>query len=123
MTNGPFSGITILDLTSVISGPFATAILGDQGARVIKVEGMSGDTLRFGGAMRGNMSSLFMSMNRNKESIAIDLRQKEGVELVMKLAEKADVCIQNYRPGVVERLGIGDDAMKAINPRLVPAIA
>lgn len=119
MTKGPFSGITILDLTSVISGPFATAILGDQGARVIKVEGMSGDTLRFGGAMRGNMSSLFMSMNRNKESITVDLRQKEGVDLVLQMAEKADVCIQNYRPGVVDRLGIGYEAVKAINPSIV----
>lgn len=119
MANGPFSGITILDLTSVISGPFATAILGDQGARVIKVEGMNGDTLRFGGAMRGGMSSLFMSMNRNKESIAIDLRQKEGVDLVMQLAGKADVCIQNYRPGVVDRLGIGYEAMKSVNPSIV----
>jgi crotonobetainyl-CoA:carnitine CoA-transferase CaiB-like acyl-CoA transferase len=119
MNNGPFSDITILDLTSVISGPFATAILADQGARVIKVEGMAGDTMRFGGAMRNGVSSLFLGLNRNKESIAIDLRTAEGVDLVLKLAEKADVCLQNYRPGVVDRLGIGFEAMKAVNPSIV----
>ncbi len=119
MSNGPFSDITILDLTSVISGPFATAILADQGARVIKVEGLTGDTMRFGGAMRNGVSSLFMGLNRNKESIAVDLRKPEGVDLVLKLAEKADVCLQNYRPGVVDRLGIGYDALKTVNPSII----
>ncbi|MBO6656108.1 MAG: CoA transferase [Pseudomonadales bacterium] len=119
MSSGPFSDVTILDLTSVISGPFATAILADQGARVIKVESMAGDTMRFGGAMRKGVSSFFMALNRNKESIAIDLQKQEGVDLILKLAEKADVCLQNYRPGVVDRLGIGYEQLKAVNPAII----
>lgn len=118
---GPLSDITILDLSSVISGPLATAILSDQGARIIKVESLHGDAMRNSGALNAGVSSMFSTMNRNKESIAVDLREASGIEIIKKLAAKADVCIQNYRPGVVEKLGIGYDDLKLINPEIVYA--
>ncbi|MGV0036680.1 MAG: CaiB/BaiF CoA transferase family protein [Candidatus Azotimanducaceae bacterium WSBS_2022_MAG_OTU7] len=118
---GPLSDVTILDLTSVISGPLATSILADQGARVIKVESPSGDSMRRAGAIKGGVSSLFSSINRNKESIALDLRKPEAIEIINKIAAQADVCIQNYRPGVVEKLGIGYEHLKRINPELIYA--
>ncbi len=119
--SGPLSDVTILDLTSVISGPLATGILADQGARVIKVEALTGDAMRMGGALKAGVSSLFSAMNRNKQSIAVNLQSAEGVEIIKTLAREADVCIQNYRPGVVEKLGIGYDDLRAINPELIYA--
>lgn len=118
---GPLADVTILDLTSVISGPLATGILADQGARVIKVETLHGDTMRMGGAVKAGVSSLFSAMNRNKESIAINLQDPRGAQLVKKLAVHADVCIQNYRPGVVEKLGVSFEDLKEINPALIYA--
>jgi crotonobetainyl-CoA:carnitine CoA-transferase CaiB-like acyl-CoA transferase len=118
---GPLSDVTILDLTSVISGPLATSILGDQGARVIKVESPTGDSMRMAGAINGGVSSLFSSINRNKESIALDLRKPEAIKIINKIAARADICIQNYRPGVVEKLGIDYDHLKKINPELIYA--
>jgi crotonobetainyl-CoA:carnitine CoA-transferase CaiB-like acyl-CoA transferase len=118
---GPLSDVTVLDLTSVISGPLATSILADQGARVIKVESPGGDSMRMAGAIKGGVSSLFSSINRNKESISLDLRKPEAIEIINRIAAKADVCIQNYRPGVVEKLGIGYDDLKRINPELIYA--
>ena len=118
---GPLSDVTILDLTSVISGPLATSILADQGARVIKVESPRGDSMRMAGAIKGGVSSLFSSINRNKESIALDLSKPEAIEIINKIAAQADICIQNYRPGVVEKLGIGYDQLKKINPELIYA--
>ena len=119
--SGPLSDITILDLTSVISGPLATSILADQGARVIKVESPAGDSMRHAGAVKGGISSLFSSINRNKESIALDLRKPEAREIINRIAEEADVCVQNYRPGVVEKLGISYEHLKQINPSLIYA--
>ena len=118
---GPLSDVTILDLTSVISGPLATSILADQGARVIKVESPRGDSMRMAGAIKGGVSSLFSSINRNKESIALDLSKPEAIKIINKIAAQADICIQNYRPGVVEKLGIGYDQLKKINPELIYA--
>lgn len=118
---GPLSAVTILDLTSVISGPLATSILADQGARVIKVESPRGDSMRMAGAIKGGVSSLFSSINRNKESIALDLSKPEAIKIINKIAAQADICIQNYRPGVVEKLGIGYDQLKKINPELIYA--
>ena len=118
---GPLSAVTILDLTSVISGPLATSILADQGARVIKVESPIGDSMRMAGAIKGGVSSLFSSINRNKESIALDLSKPQAIEIINKIAAQADICIQNYRPGVVEKLGIGYDQLKKINPELIYA--
>lgn len=118
---GPLAGLNILDLTSVISGPLATAILADQGARVIKVESGTGDSMRMGGALKNGTASLFTNLNRSKESIVLDLQTEAGVAAVKKLAESCDVLIQNYRPGVMDRLGLGFDAIAAINPKLVYA--
>lgn len=119
--SGPLSDVTIVDLTSVISGPLATGILADQGARVIKVEALTGDAMRMGGALKGGVSSLFSAMNRNKESVAVNLQSAKGVDIIKQLIADADVCVQNYRPGVVEKLGIGYRDLSAINPALVYA--
>ena len=107
---GPLAGIRIIDLTSMLSGPWATMILGDQGADVIKVEMPGqGDHTRAGGNRRNGMAASFLNFNRNKRSIAIDLKTADGVALVKRLAASADVLVQNFRPGVVERLGLAED--------------
>jgi len=117
---GPFREVKIVDLTSMLSGPWATTILGDQGADVIKVElPGTGDHVRSLGNRRANMSSMFLNINRNKRSITIDLKAAEGRNVLLDIARDADVVIQNYRPGVVERLGIGYDDISKINPKVV----
>jgi crotonobetainyl-CoA:carnitine CoA-transferase CaiB-like acyl-CoA transferase len=104
----------------MLSGPWATTILGDQGADVIKVElPGTGDHVRSLGNRRANMSSMFLNINRNKRSITIDLKTAEGRNVLLDIARDADVVIQNYRPGVVERLGIGYDDIRKINPKVV----
>ncbi len=118
--SGPLDGIRIIDLTTMASGPLATTILGDQGADVIKVEAPDeGDGLRRIGSSRGGMSGLFTSLNRNKRSIVLDLRQARGVELLDRLVADADVFVQNFRPGVVDRLGVGPKRYCELHPRLV----
>ncbi len=117
--SGPLSGITILDLTSVISGPLATAMLADQGARVIKVESPSGDSMRMGGALNRGVSSLFTALNRTEASVALNLQTEPGLSAIKTTAGSADILNQNDRPGVMERLGIGYSDLKAINPQLV----
>jgi crotonobetainyl-CoA:carnitine CoA-transferase CaiB-like acyl-CoA transferase len=120
--SGPLSGLRILDLSNMISGPLATMILGDQGADVIKVEvpGM-GDPMRMFGAMRGGMSSTFVNLNRSKRSIVLDLRGEEGKEVLRRLIGRADVFVQNFRPGVMDRLGFGYEAVRALAPDVVYA--
>lgn len=119
---GPLTGVRVIDLTTMLSGPLATMILADQGADVIKVEAPdAGDYTRSLGTRRGGMSAMFLNNNRNKRSICIDLKTGLGVELVLKLAKTADVFVQNFRPGVADRLGIGADALRAENPGLVYA--
>jgi len=117
--SGPLSDLTIVDLTSVISGPMATAILADQGARVIKVENPRGDSMRMGGALNHGASSLFNALNRNKDAIVLDLQTQGGVAALCKLVKEADMLVQNYRPGVMTRLGIGYESLKTINPALI----
>ncbi len=115
---GPLREVKVVDLTSMLSGPWATTILGDQGADVIKVElPGAGDHVRSLGNRRANMSSMFLNINRNKRSITIDLKAAEGRNVLLDIARDADVVIQNYRPGVVERLGIGYDDISKINPK------
>lgn len=105
---GPLEGVRIVDLTSMLSGPWATTIMADQGADVVKVEMPGkGDHVRSLGNRRGGMSSMFLNINRNKRSITVDLKDRRGVDLVLGLAETADVVIQNFRPGVADRLGVG----------------
>lgn len=118
--SGPLVGIRIIDLTSMLSGPWATMILADQGADVIKVEEpRQGDHTRSYGNRRNGFSASFLNLNRNKRSVAIDLKTPQGVELVKRLAATADVLVQNFRPGVVERLGIDETAIRAAAPGIV----
>ncbi|MAG30881.1 MAG: hypothetical protein CL908_08335 [Deltaproteobacteria bacterium] len=117
---GPLDGIRIVDLTTMASGPLATAILADQGADVIKVEAPGrGDALRNIGPSRGGLSAVFLSLNRSKRSIVIDLREPRGVEVLDRLVAGADVFVQNFRPGVAQRMGLGVDRYRALHPDLV----
>ena len=117
--SGPLSGFRVVDLTNVISGPMATQILGDQGADVVKVEARGGDLTRGGGNRQGGLSAAFLNNNRNKRSVVLDLKTDEGVDLLKRLAATADVFIQNFRPGVVERLGVGEADIRAVKPDIV----
>jgi len=116
---GPLSGFRILDLSAVISGPFGTMILADQGADVIKVEPVNGDFTRAAGNQMNGMSASFLNNNRNKRSIAVDLKAPGGVDLVKRLAKDCDVFVQNFRPGVMERLGLGEDDIRAVCPDII----
>ena len=117
--SGPLSGIKIIDLSSVISGPVATVLLADQGADVIKVEPPQGDIIRRMGLGKNNLSPAFVSANRGKRSICIDLKDPAGVAVVKKLIADADVFIQNFRPGAIERMGLSYDVLSVLNPRLL----
>ena len=120
MTDGPLAGFRILDLTSVISGPFCTMLLGDLGADIIKIEAPEGDTLRtFSRPQKNGTSVGFLSFNRNKRSIIIDLQKDGGRNLVRRLAAKADALIENNRPGVADRLGVGYADIRRINHKIV----
>lgn len=117
---GPLHGLRILDLSAVISGPFATMILADQGADVIKVEPPGrGDFTRSGGNRRGGLPANYLNNNRNKRSITIDLKNPRGIDVVKRLARNCDAMVQNFRPGVVERMGIGEEDIRAVRPDIV----
>ncbi len=117
---GPLEGIEVLDLSAVMSGPLAATILGDQGASVTKVEQpVVGDILRHLGSSRNGFSGMFHVANRGKRSVVIDLSTSEGIDVLLSLADRADVVIQNFRPGVVDRMGIGYEAISARNPDVV----
>ena len=119
---GPLAGIRVLDLTSVVSGPLATMLLADQGADVIKIEPLGGDITRHSRqsvSASGEFSALFVSTNRGKRSLSLDLKRPEAAMIMRKLAERADVLVQNFRPGTMERLGLGEPTLRASNPRLI----
>ena len=117
---GALDGIRVLDLTTIYSGPIAAAILGDQGADVVKVESPQGDFMRHLTAVeRNGVGGAFAMMNRNKRSIVIDLAQADGKAAFRRLAARADVVMENFRPGVMERLSLGYETLRADNPRLV----
>ena len=119
---GPLDGIRVIDLTTIFSGPICTSILGDQGADVIKVESPAGDWIRgVLNVQRNGVSGSFAMMNRNKRSIVIDLGQEDGKQILRSLVSEADVVVENFRPGVMERLGIGYEALKTLNPKLIYA--
>ena len=115
----PLTGVRVLDFTRVLAGPLSTALLADLGAEVIKVEPPAGDDYREIGPMRDGESALFSVMNRNKQSIVLDLKSPAALQIVMDLAASCDVVVENFRPGVAERLGIGADALLAVNPKVV----
>jgi crotonobetainyl-CoA:carnitine CoA-transferase CaiB-like acyl-CoA transferase len=119
---GPLAGIRVLDLTSVVSGPLATMFLADQGADVIKIEPLGGDITRHSRqsiSESGEFSALFVSTNRGKRSLSLDLKQPEAGKIMRELAARADVLVQNFRPGTMERLGLGEPTLRASNPRLI----
>jgi crotonobetainyl-CoA:carnitine CoA-transferase CaiB-like acyl-CoA transferase len=117
---GPLDGYRVVDLTSMISGPLATMILADQGADVIKVENPDGgDHTRAANNRRNGFSASFLNNNRNKRSVALDLRDPAAKEVLLRLVATADVFIQNFRPGVAERMGFGEDALRAVKPDII----
>jgi crotonobetainyl-CoA:carnitine CoA-transferase CaiB-like acyl-CoA transferase len=117
---GPLDGYRVVDLTQNVAGPLATMILGDQGADVIKVEPLEGgDATRSSAQRRNGFSTSFLNNNRNKRSIALDLKTAAGRRACLKLCEGADVFAQNFRPGVVERLGLDEAAVRAVAPNIV----
>lgn len=118
--SGPLDGYRVIDLTTILSGPVATMILGDQGADVIKVEAPGGgDLLRHLGTTRGGLAALFVTSNRNKRSLVLNLSERRGVELLEHLVREADVFVQNFRPGAAERMGIGEEALRRVAPELI----
>ena len=117
---GPLHGYRIVDLTWMISGPLATMILADQGADVIKVETPNGgDHTRVASNRRGGFSASFLNNNRNKRSIALDLKTPAGLNALMRLVASADVFVQNFRPGVADRIGVGEAAVRAVAPDII----
>ncbi|HAE43502.1 MAG TPA: carnitine dehydratase [Clostridiales bacterium] len=118
----PLENIKILDLTRVLAGPYCTMTLADLGAEVIKIEmpGKGDDSRAFGPYIE-NESAYFMSLNRNKESITLNLKKEKAKEILKSLVEKVDVIIENFKPGTMEKLGLGYDVLKAINPRIIYA--
>jgi formyl-CoA transferase len=121
--NGPLDGVRVLDLTRVLAGPYCTMFLGDLGAEIVKVEqpGVGDDTRGWGPPFVGGESAYFLCVNRNKKSITIDLKLDDGTALVRRLAEKADVLIENFLPGTMERFGLGEESLRAANPKLIYA--
>jgi crotonobetainyl-CoA:carnitine CoA-transferase CaiB-like acyl-CoA transferase len=116
---GPLKGVKVLDLTSMVSGPVGAMILADQGAEVIKVEPVSGELVRHMAATHNGVNPVFFSCNRGKKSIALDLKSQEGKEILFKLAEDADVFMQNFRPGAIDRMGFGEKVIRKINQDII----
>ena len=119
--NGPLHGLRVIDLTRVLSGPFCTMILGDLGADVIKIEPPKGDPVRAQGTMTEGHSGYFAGFNRNKRSVVLDLYGDEGKAVLRRLLADADVLVENFRPGTLEKLGLGAEALSSLNPRLIVA--
>jgi crotonobetainyl-CoA:carnitine CoA-transferase CaiB-like acyl-CoA transferase len=116
--SGPLSGVRVIDLTTVVSGPVCTALLADQGASVIKIEPPEGDIIRHT-AGDGEFTAMFVACNRGKRSLALDLKQPAACDVVRRLAAVSEVFVQNFRPGAMDRLGLGAEALRALNPRLI----
>ena len=116
---GPLNGLKVVDLTSMVSGPVAAMMLADQGASVIKVEPLHGEQMRFLGPPVNGLPPTFFSCNRGKESIALDLKSESGQGVLWQLIEEADVLLQNFRPGAMERMGFGEDAVRAKNEGII----
>jgi crotonobetainyl-CoA:carnitine CoA-transferase CaiB-like acyl-CoA transferase len=116
---GPLEGVRVLDLTTMVSGPVATMMLADQGADVIKIESPKGDLMRHYGSQHRGMSGSFLSCNRNKRSLCVDIKTPEGLEIVRRLVATADVLVQNFRPGAIERMGLGEASVREIRPEII----
>lgn len=117
---GPLDGLRVIDLTSMISGPLATMMLGDQGADVIKVENPAGgDHTRASANRRGGVSASFLNNNRNKSSVVLNLKTEAGRSALLRLAAGADVFVQNFRPGVADRMGLGEAVLRTVSPAII----
>ena len=116
---GPLAGMQVLDLTSMVSGPVAGAMLSDQGAEVIKIEPPHGEQMRHLGQPHNGLPPTFFSCNRGKKSIAVNLKREAGQEVLWRLIEQADVLLQNFRPGAMERMGFDEETVRARNPRII----
>lgn len=120
---GLLNGIRVLDLSLVLAGPYCSMMLGDLGADVIKIErpGVGDDTRQWGPPFTasGGESAYFLCVNRNKRSITVDLKKPEGIEIVKALAAKSDVCLENFKPGTTDKLGLGYEALRKVNPRII----
>ena len=118
--SGVLQGVTILDMTRVLAGPFSGMMFADMGADVIKIETpKKGDESRSFGPFKNGESAYFMNLNRNKRGITINLKNPEGVKVFLESVAKADILLENFRPGTMEKLGIGYEKLKEINPKLV----
>ncbi|HEX9260305.1 MAG TPA: CoA transferase, partial [Acidimicrobiales bacterium] len=113
---GPLDGLRVLDLSRVLSGPHCARMLADLGADVIKVEPPDGDLTRFGFPRINSISSYFTQQNAGKRNISLDLKRPEAVDLLQRLADHCDVFLENFRPGVADRMGLGYEALAARNP-------
>ena len=116
---GPLTGIKVIDLTAMVSGPVATMMLGDQGADVIKIEPLSGELMRSVGAPNNGMTTSFLCSNRSKRSLTINLKEIEGIKIIKKLIKNADVIVQNFRPGTMKRMGLSYEEVKKINSNII----
>ena len=120
LSNGPLTGIRILDLTSVVLGPLATQILGDYGAEIIKVESLEGDLMRANGVhLAPGMSSIYLTINRNKQSLALDLKSEAGKSILRQLIPRMDAVVHNMRVSAIDKLGFGYDQVVKLNPQIV----
>ena len=116
---GPLSGIKVVDLTAMVSGPAATMYLGDQGADVIKIEPLEGELMRKVGTNNNGMTNSFLCCNRSKRSLTLNLKNEQGIKILKDLIKDADVFIQNFRPGVAKRMGLGEKELRKISPQLI----
>ena len=116
---GPLTGLKVLDLTGMVSGPVAAMMLADQGAEVIKVEPVNGELVRHMAAPHNGVNPVFFSCNRGKKSIALNLKSEEGKKILLKLASEADIFMQNFRPGAIERMGFGEDVIRKLNEKII----
>jgi crotonobetainyl-CoA:carnitine CoA-transferase CaiB-like acyl-CoA transferase len=116
---GPLDGFRVLDLTTMVSGPVATMMLADQGADVIKIEPPAGELMRRVGIDNRGMTSSFLSCNRSKRSLSVDVKTEDGLAVVRKLVATADVLVQNFRPGAIQRMGLGEEVVREIRPDIV----
>ena len=116
---GPFRGIKVLDLTTMVSGPVAAMMLADQGAEVVKVEPPNGEQMRHFGGLHNGVNAMFYSCNRGKRSLALDLKSDAGKAVLADLVRETDVLIQNFRPGAMERMGFGEPTVRALNEKII----
>lgn len=119
LDRGPLTGFRIIDMSRVLSGPASTMLLSDQGADVIKVEPPRGDITRHMGVGQNGMTSGFLNINRGKRSIAINLKSAEGLQIIRELVKEADVFVQNFRPGAIDALGLGEKVVRSISPEII----